>query len=156
MSQLTIAGDAPAITSREIAELVEKRHDNVKRTIETLVQQGVIVRPQMAEKPGFDSMGRARPVRVFHFAGEQGMRDSLVVVAQLSPEFTGRLVDRWQELERRVAAPAMPSVDLTDPTALRSLLANYTDRVGGPPAGASSFNKASLKAFSGLRTRSVP
>lgn len=26
-------------------------------------------------------------------------RDTLVVVAQLSPEFTARLVDRWQELE---------------------------------------------------------
>lgn len=29
-----------------------------------------------------------------------GKRDSYVVVAQLSPEFTARLVDRWQELEQ--------------------------------------------------------
>lgn len=130
MIPLITAGNAPAITSSEIAELVEKRHDNVKRTIETLVQQGVIVRPQMGEKAGFDSMGRARPVRVFHFAGEQGMRDSLVVVAQLSPKFTGRLVDRWQQLEHQVAAPAVPSVDLTDPAALRSLLASYTVSTG--------------------------
>ncbi|MBB5735920.1 phage regulator Rha-like protein [Xanthomonas arboricola] len=128
MRPLTLTGKEPAITSSEIAELVEKRHDNVKRTIETLVQQGVIVRPQMAEKAGFDSMGRSRPVRVFHFAGEQGIRDSLVVVAQLSPEFTGRLVDRWQELERRVAVPADPLVLLSDPAALRGLLASYTAR----------------------------
>ncbi len=28
-------------------------------------------------------------------------RDSYVVVAQLSPELTARLVDRWQELENK-------------------------------------------------------
>ncbi|TBL45867.1 phage regulatory protein/antirepressor Ant, partial [Klebsiella oxytoca] len=28
-------------------------------------------------------------------------RDSYVIVAQLSPEFTARLVDRWQELESK-------------------------------------------------------
>ncbi|WP_126965793.1 phage antirepressor KilAC domain-containing protein [Xanthomonas arboricola] len=124
MSQLTIAGDAPAITSREIAELVEKRHDNVKRTIETLVQQGVIASPQIEEKPT-----AGRPAADFVFTGEQGKRDSIVVVAQLSPEFTARLVDRWQELERRVAAPADPLVLLSDPAALRVLLAGYAGRV---------------------------
>jgi len=30
---------------------------------------------------------------------ELGKRNSIIVVAQLSPEFTARLVDRWQELE---------------------------------------------------------
>ncbi|MVY05069.1 DNA-binding protein, partial [Escherichia coli] len=29
----------PSMTSLEIAELVEKRHDNVKRTIETLIMR---------------------------------------------------------------------------------------------------------------------
>jgi predicted transcriptional regulator len=31
----------PSMTSLEIAELVEKRHDNVKRTIEMLIVRGV-------------------------------------------------------------------------------------------------------------------
>ncbi|MGQ5267689.1 phage antirepressor KilAC domain-containing protein [Xanthomonas arboricola] len=124
MSQLTLAGDAPAITSREIAELVEKRHDNVKRTIETLVQQGVIASPQIEEKPT-----AGRPAADYVFAGEQGKRDSIVVVAQLSPEFTARLVDRWQELERRGAAPADPLAILSDPVALRGLLGSYAARV---------------------------
>ncbi|VTM36239.1 DNA-binding protein Roi [Klebsiella pneumoniae] len=39
------------MTSLEIAELVEKRHDNVKRTIETLIMRGVITSPQIEEKP---------------------------------------------------------------------------------------------------------
>ena len=33
------------MTSRELAELTDKRHDNVKRTIETLVEKGVIANP---------------------------------------------------------------------------------------------------------------
>ncbi|PPU15552.1 hypothetical protein XacyCFBP2565_06930 [Xanthomonas arboricola pv. corylina] len=129
MSQLTIAGDAPAITSREIAELVEKRHDNVKRTIETLAQQGVIASPQIEDSEEFNNLEIRRRVRLFRFSGEQGKRDSIVVVAQLSPEFTARLVDRWQELERHVAAPADPLALLSDPAALRVLLAGYAGRV---------------------------
>ena len=35
------------MTSIEIAELVGKRHDNVKRTIETLAKNGVIRLPQI-------------------------------------------------------------------------------------------------------------
>lgn len=124
MNQLSIAG-TPAITSREIAELVEKRHDNVKRTIEALVQQRVIASPQIEEKPT-----AGRPVAEYVFAGEQGKRDSIVVVAQLSPEFTARLVDRWQELERHVAAPpADPLRALSDPATLRGLLLTYSTRV---------------------------
>ena len=37
------------MSSREIAELVEKRHDNVKRTSETLADRGVIQLPQIEE-----------------------------------------------------------------------------------------------------------
>ena len=40
-------GNAIKMTSIEIAELVGKRHDNVKRTIETLAKNGVIRLPQI-------------------------------------------------------------------------------------------------------------
>ena len=40
------------------------------------------------------------------FSGEKGKRDSLIVVAQLSPEFTGAIVDRWIELEKQVKQSA--------------------------------------------------
>ena len=39
------------MTSIEIAELVGKRPDNVKRTIEHLAERGVISFPQIEEKP---------------------------------------------------------------------------------------------------------
>ncbi|WP_081053140.1 Rha family transcriptional regulator [Burkholderia territorii] len=93
------------MSSREIAELVDSRHDDVKRSIDRLADRSVIVRPPMADEPGTDSMGRPRSTQVYVFSGEQGKRDSIVVVAQLSPEFTARLVDRWQELEAQVTKP---------------------------------------------------
>ncbi|MDY4297544.1 MULTISPECIES: Rha family transcriptional regulator [unclassified Xanthomonas] len=97
--------NAATITSREIAELVDSRHDSVKRTIERLATAGVIASPPAVEKPT-----AGRPVAEYVFSGEQGKRDSIVVVAQLSPEFTARLVDRWRELEERVASAKLPAI----------------------------------------------
>lgn len=83
------------MTSSEIAELVGSRHDSVKRTIERLVSDGVIESPPTVEIQTATNTGTC-----YVFQGEQGKRDSIVVVARLSPEFTARLVDRWMELER--------------------------------------------------------
>lgn len=94
MNGITLFNKEISMTSREISDLVDSRHDSVKRTIETLVKRGVIASPQTVEKPT-----AGRTAIEYLFTGEQGKRDSIVVVAQLSPEFTARLVDRWQELE---------------------------------------------------------
>ncbi|WP_028600827.1 hypothetical protein [Ottowia thiooxydans] len=52
MSALITNGGATAtMTSQEIADLVEKRHDNVKRTIEMLAARGAIESPQSEEIP---------------------------------------------------------------------------------------------------------
>nr|DAJ88961.1 MAG TPA: hypothetical protein [Caudoviricetes sp.] len=97
-------GDAVTMSSQEISELVGKRHDNVKRTIETLADRKIIQLPQIEEVK--NHLGQA--VEQYLFSGDKGKRDSLVVVAQLSPEFTGAMVDRWQNLEQQVQAPALP------------------------------------------------
>lgn len=90
------------MTSREIAALTEKRHDNVVRTMDTLHSGGHISLPQIEEVPN----PGAGPKMVAQY--RVGKRDSYVIVAQLSPEFTARLVDRWQELES-AAAPTIPT-----------------------------------------------
>lgn len=105
------------MTSREIADLVEKRHDNVKRTIETLAERGTISRPQIEG-------GTKAANGVIERQYLVGKRDSYVIVAQLSPEFTARLVDRWQELEAR-GGFAIPQ---TLPDALR-LAADMADEL---------------------------
>lgn len=104
MNELTMPG-APMMSSREIAELLESRHDNVKRTIENLAHQGVIQLPQSEEVK--NHLGQ----RVVEY--RVGKRDSYVIVAQLSPQFTARLVDRWQALEEQVSKPRLP--DFTNP-----------------------------------------
>ena len=99
---------AMSMTSQEIADLVESRHDSVKRTIERLANQGVIEFPPSVEIPT-----ATKPTTVYQFTGEQGKRDSIIVVAQLSPEFTARLVDRWQELEAKQGQPALNPANLS-------------------------------------------
>ena len=98
MHQLITSGNM-TMTSREIAELVESRHDSVKRTIERLAQSGVISQPPLVDG-GKAANGTIE--KVYVFTGEQGKRDSIIVVAQLSPQFTARLVDRWSELESKI------------------------------------------------------
>lgn len=102
MNILTQSTDTK-MTSQQIADLVGSRHDTVKKSIERMIGRGVISKPPMA-----DGIKAANGVatQVYIFSGEQGRLDSIVVVAQLSPEFTAALVKRWDELERGVA-PAM-------------------------------------------------
>jgi phage regulator Rha-like protein len=110
---LSSKNNEPTMSSRDIAEVVGSRHDAVKRTIErlstdqltangSLKRKAVIVRPPVVDEQIHDSFGRPRTESVFMV----GKRDSYVVVAQLSPEFTARLVDRWQELESKADLPA--------------------------------------------------
>jgi phage regulator Rha-like protein len=87
-------------SSREIAEVVESRHDSVKTAIERLGCRSVVTFTATQEP----TPGGGKPVTVYHV----NQRDSYVIVAQLSPEFTARLVDRWQELEKQVAQPQVP------------------------------------------------
>lgn len=109
-----INGNAIKMTSIEIAELVGKRHDNVKRAIETLAKNGVIRLPQIEVSERINNLGFNVQYEHYVFEGEQGKRDSIIVVAQLSPEFTARLVDRWRELEE-----AAVNIPKTLPEALR-------------------------------------
>lgn len=117
-------GEPLTMSSREIAELVNSRHDKVKQSIERLAERGVIVRPPMGDEQETDAMGRLRTTQIYRV----GKRDSYVIVAQLSPEFTARLVDRWQELEAEVQRKPTALPDLTDPAVLVPLLSTYATR----------------------------
>lgn len=93
------------MSSAEIALLLESRHDKVKQSIDRLVGRGTIVQPPMGDEEEKDSVGRIRTRLVYYM----NKRDSVIVVAQLSPEFTAKLVDRWQELEAQIAKPSIPA-----------------------------------------------
>ena len=107
MQQL-ISSAVMRMTSVEIADLVGSRHDSVKRTVERLAEGGVISLPPLVEVKT-QRERRLETSQAYIFEGEKGKRDSIVVVAQLSPEFTARLVDRWAELEQGFAVPVNQS-----------------------------------------------
>jgi phage regulator Rha-like protein len=94
-----------SMNSKEIAELVEKRHDNVRRTIAKLAEKGIIRTPQIEFVEEINNLGATIKRETYVFPVDC-KRDTYIVVAQLSPEFTARLVDRWQELEGRPMSPA--------------------------------------------------
>lgn len=116
-------GPVQTMSSREIADLVESRHDSVKRAMERLAERRLISFTPLVET-SHDGAG-ARPVEVYRV----GKRDSYVIVAQLSPEFTARLVDRWQQLEESERNRHDPAVALSDPASLRRLLLQNVDKV---------------------------
>lgn len=102
------------MNSQEIAGLVQSRHDVVKKSIERLASRGVIELPPVVE-----IKTATKPSAIYIFSGDKGKRDSVVVVAQLSPEFTAKIVDRWIELEQQAAKARLP--DFTNPvTAARA------------------------------------
>jgi phage regulator Rha-like protein len=103
------------MSSREIAELTKQRHDNVKAKVKALADSGVIHLPEIQEyEIGYNNQKGMEYV----FSGDQGKRDSTVVVAQLDPTLTGQIVDRWIQLEGLVAR-TQPTQDpfaiITDP-----------------------------------------
>ena len=124
---ITMGSNSDAtMNSREIADLLETQHGNVRISIERLAKRGVIQLPSMQLVEDIQSLSPNNKTQVYIFTGEQGKRDSIIVVAQLSPEFTARLVDRWQALEVQVRKPV---IDLSDPAFLRTALLNYTEKV---------------------------
>ena len=112
------------MSSREIAQLCEKRHDNVLKLIRNLIAGGVLnsTTPQEYEHPQNGQI-------YVEFLSDK--RDSLVIVARLSPEFTAAVIDRWQELE------AQQSIQLP----------NFNDPVAAARAWADAMEKQQALAI---------
>lgn len=100
------------MTGLEIAELVNSEHRAVTLSVERLAKRNIIQLPPMVKVENKQSLSPNKFTKTYEFTGEQGKRDSIIVVAQLCPEFTARLVDRWQELEAQVAQPVF---DISNP-----------------------------------------
>jgi len=101
MNKLININQNLTMSSQEIADLVKSRHDNVKTSMERLAEKGLIQLPALQELGYINNLGLSCTIKVYNIS----KRDSYVVVAQLSPEFTAALVDRWQELENNQPKP---------------------------------------------------
>ena len=86
------------MSSREIAEITHKEHKNVLRVIRDLIEQNLVAQ---IEPLKFEYRNQW-----FDYY-ELNKRDTFVVVARLSPEFTAAVVDRWQALENQQKPTAL-------------------------------------------------
>ena len=109
MNMLINTITSATMSSREIAELVGKQHSNIKISAERLAEKGVIGTLATQE---FNHNGNTYTEYLLN------KRDSLIVVAQNCPEFTARIIDRWQELEATVNNHVTPCVT-EDPAVAR-------------------------------------
>lgn len=123
MNTLTL-NTVQSMNSLQIAELVKVRHDNVKRVLERLVDQGVIFQPQIE-----DGIKSANGVvtQLYVFSGEQGKLDSITVVAQLCPQFTASIVKRWQELEQSISTGSYQALSAQNQALKQELLKQNPD-----------------------------
>lgn len=127
---LAVQDHVVTMSSLDIAEMVGSRPSDVKRSIERLAKASVIQLPPVAKVENKQSVSPNKYTSAYIFEGEQGKRDSIIVVAQLSPEFTARLVDRWQELEAQLSKPAFDAMTaLNDAEFLRGTLLSYSEKV---------------------------
>ncbi|HHF7210603.1 TPA: phage antirepressor KilAC domain-containing protein [Haemophilus influenzae] len=86
------------MSSQEIAEITHKEHKNVLRVIRDLIEQNLVAQ---IEPLKFEYRNQW-----FDYY-ELNKRDTFVVVARLSPEFTAAVVDRWQALENQQKPTAL-------------------------------------------------
>lgn len=108
------------MSSREIAELCGKRHDNTTQVIKSLLDGGVLKSTTLSQYQNQQN-------KQYYMEWLSDKRDSLIIVARLSPEFTAAIVDRWQELEAK-QQPTQFNIPQTLPEALR-LAADLADQL---------------------------
>jgi phage regulator Rha-like protein len=97
-----IQSNVSTMSSREIAELTGKQHSKVNAVIVDLINKGIA---KSATPTQIENSQNGQ----FYEAYLLDKRDSLVLVARLSPEFTAAIIDRWQELENN-QTPQVPQI----------------------------------------------
>lgn len=117
LSFIPVANGAQTMSSREIAHLTGKQHQHVRRDIEAMAE-GLKIDPSIFGRIYRDA--RNREQREYALP----RRECLILVSGYSVELRARIIDRWEDLERR-ERPALP--DLNNPATLRLLLADYAN-----------------------------
>ncbi len=108
------------MSSREIAELTGKRHDNVLRDIKILIEQGAIDRLSFEEISYKDSYGREQAAYELDFDA------TMTLVTGYNAVLRARVIRRWRELETgRIAEPISSSFPLPSEIAARELKASH-------------------------------
>lgn len=99
MNALMNVGKVQTMSSREIAELTGKRHDNVLADIRKMLAE-----IQSPEKLGDYKDSRGRTYQMLLLDKEE----TLILVSGYSIKMRAAIIRRWQELESQVSKPNLP------------------------------------------------
>ena len=126
MNDMTISGfgqdgQPQTMSSREIAELTGKRHDNVMRDARAMLVE-LYGERDLLKFEGVYQGGNREQRPCFNLP----KRETLILVSGYNITMRAKIIDRWQELE---AAASDPRRALADPSALRHLLLENVEKV---------------------------
>lgn len=118
-------------SSRDVAELFEKRHDHVLRDIDGLISADPRCAPNFGETSAIAQMpnGGQRSVRAFDIT-----RDGFTLLAmgfngQKALQFKLAYIDAFNRMDESLRANVITRESLDDPRTLRSLLLSYDEKV---------------------------
>ncbi|WP_375643935.1 MULTISPECIES: Rha family transcriptional regulator, partial [unclassified Bartonella] len=103
------------MSSIEIAQLCEKRHDNVMRDIKKMLEELNVLKFEGVDFIGtyVDTKGESRPCY------NLPKRECLILVSGYSTALRAKIIDRWQELEKQAVTP---QIDYSSPKAMIGFL----------------------------------
>lgn len=112
------------MSSREIADLTGKRHDNLMRDARAMLVElhgegGLL---NFEDTQLNEQNGQSYPI--FRLP----KRESLILVSGYSVAMRAKIIDRWQQLEAE-RQTFDPATILENPAAMRGLLLGYTEKV---------------------------
>ena len=107
MNEIITINTTQRMTSREIAELMEKRHDHVMRDIKKLIVEDIIGLPRFGETSYFDEWNRKQPMYELDFHA------TMVLITGYDAKRRAMVIDRWIKLETGQATPAMDAMDIS-------------------------------------------
>lgn len=87
------------MSSREIAELTEKRHDHVLRDIRKLIDEGAIGAPNFGGSEYLSSQGKLMPEYLLDFDA------TMTLLTGYNAVLRARVIKRWRELEQKETLP---------------------------------------------------
>jgi Rha family phage regulatory protein len=121
IAYLSTPEDNGKMSSLDIAKLTGKEHKNVTADIRNLISQGVIDGLNFQLISYTDSMNRQKNAYNLDFDA------TMVLITGYDPQRRMAVIKRWRELESGQAQPAM--VDFNDPSTLRAMLIDYTQKL---------------------------
>lgn len=111
------------MSTREIADLCDKQHAHVMRDVRDMLVQ-LYGEADLSKFGSIEKDSRNRDQPVYRLP----KRETLILVSGYRLDLRAKIIDRWEELERKVRS-FDPMAALNDPAAMRGLLLTYTEKV---------------------------